>query len=285
VADSSASESLPRPLLIIGIPLVGVLLVTFFLIRGFPYDVAGTRLSHELERAFGVRVDVAELGPALRFSGPGLEASDVRVNLPDSEVLTLDTIFARPAWSLSWLRGVPALYIEAQGPAGNVNGQATLGEFPGWEGVLDGINLSELPASTWVQGGSMEGVLSGEIDVRFEAEGPVGSAELAALNALISLPSLPVDIPFDELDAALVFGGDALLEITSLTGKGPIVSGKGSGKVARASTVQQSPLSLQFELEVKPALAGAVRGVGVRVDRQGRARVRVTGTVADPQIR
>jgi hypothetical protein len=96
---------------------------------------------------------------------------------------------------------------------------------------------------------------------------------------------LPVDIPFEELTGEFRLGGDALLEIASFSGRGPIVSGSGSGKVARAATIQQSPLSLEFELDVMPALAGAARSAGLRVDRQGHTRVRVTGTVAEPQIR
>ena len=36
-----AGEALPRPLITIGVPCAGVLLIAFFLIRGFPYDKLG----------------------------------------------------------------------------------------------------------------------------------------------------------------------------------------------------------------------------------------------------
>ncbi len=44
-AAQRGEATLPRPLLTIGVPVAGVLLVTAFLIQGFRYDLLGERIA------------------------------------------------------------------------------------------------------------------------------------------------------------------------------------------------------------------------------------------------
>ena len=53
-----AGEVLPRPLIAIGAPCAGVLLIAFFLIRGFPYDKLGELIANRIERSHGIHLAV-----------------------------------------------------------------------------------------------------------------------------------------------------------------------------------------------------------------------------------
>ncbi len=73
--------ALPRSVRIFGIPLLGLLLVVFFIYLGFPYAKLGDRITAELQRSHGVRVDFESLSPRLQLAGPGIQASGVRATL------------------------------------------------------------------------------------------------------------------------------------------------------------------------------------------------------------
>ncbi len=44
-------------------------------------------------------------------------------------------------------------------------------------------------------------------------------------------------------------------------------------------------MSLEFNLDIKPAYTKKLREAGVRVNRNGPTKIRVSGTVAKPTIR
>ena len=90
---------------VIGVVLAGVLLVGFFIHRGFPYDRLRAPIAAELSRAMGREVAIREVGPTFQLAGPGLVAHDARVSWGDGETLRIERAAVRPAWSLSWLRG------------------------------------------------------------------------------------------------------------------------------------------------------------------------------------
>ena len=106
-ADHSAGSALPRSLIVIGVPCAGVLLIAFFLIRGFPYDKLGDLIAKRIEQSHGIHLTVGDVGPALQLAGLALEGTGLRVTFPDQSPQQIDRALVRPAWSLSWLTGEP----------------------------------------------------------------------------------------------------------------------------------------------------------------------------------
>ena len=68
-------EALPRPLIAIGVPCAGALLIALFLIRGFPYDELGVVIANRIEQSHGIHLAIGDVGPALQLAGPALEGS------------------------------------------------------------------------------------------------------------------------------------------------------------------------------------------------------------------
>lgn len=285
VAGVSPGPALPRSLGVLGIPAAAVVLIALFLFRGFPYDVLGERITSELARADGVQVRFAELGPAFRLAGPGLEAHGVVIELPNGPTVAFDRVMARAAWSLSWLRLEPAVFLELASATGTAEGTLHLGSTPGWDGELADYDLAALPFEALVPGGHLEGKVDAVIDVRIGEAGPEGPIQLEAQQGSIALPVLPLALPFERLDATLTLGGDDYVALEALTLEGPLASGTGSGRIARGPSLSAAPLEMTFELRVQPALAGAVRAAGLRPKKNGATTVRLSGTLANPSVR
>jgi hypothetical protein len=83
----------------------------------------------------------------------------------------------------------------------------------------------------------------------------------------------------------LELGGDGSLILESANLEGSTVSGTGSGEIAQAEIFEQAPVSLEFNLDIKPTHTKQLRDAGVRVNRNGPTKIRVSGTVAKPTIR
>ncbi len=67
--------------------------------------------------------------------------------------------------------------------------------------------------------------------------------------------------------------------------EGDVVSGTGFGEIARAATFEQAPVSLELELDIEAALTRKLRAAGLRMNRNGPTRIRVSGTVSQPTTR
>jgi hypothetical protein len=98
-------EALPRALIAIGVPCAGVLLVVFFMIRGFPYDKLGELIANRIAQSHDIQLTFVDIGPTLQFAGPALEATQLRAKFPDRPLQKIDRALIRPAWSLSWFVG------------------------------------------------------------------------------------------------------------------------------------------------------------------------------------
>ena len=122
-------------------------------------------------------------------------------------------------------------------------------------------------------------------DVQMAAPVPEGTVHFEMREGSVSIPNMPVALPFQTISGNLELGGDAYLTLETLALEGPIVTGSGSGTIAMADSFALAPVQMEFKLNVKPALAGGVRAAGLRVDRKGDTTVRINGTVQAPSIR
>lgn len=274
------------PVGVLGIALACVLLTLFFLFMGFPYDRLGERLAAELSRGNGTRLSFQELGPYLSLAGPGFEATGARITTADGIHLELDRARLRPAWSLAWLGLNPAVYLDLEGPPGRIVGVVTLGEVRGFEGRLEAIDLTQLPRNLIAPGAALAGTLDAVVDLHAASPGPQGSISLNAHKGSLGAPDLlPMAVPFDELSASLRLGDGAFVEVESFETQSPLFSAQISGTIATAPSFASAPLNLQVNLQTDPGFRSALKGVGIRISRDGKATLRVRGTPTAPVFR
>ncbi len=284
-AHHQAGEALPRPLIVIGVPCAGVLLVAFFLIRGFPYDKLGESIANRIEQSHGIQLAIGDVRPVLQLAGPALEGTQLRAKFPNRSPLQIDRALVRPAWALSWLTGEPALHVELESPSGRVEGTLRWNGVASWVGTIRDARPEHPPIAGWIPTGGLTGVLEATLDVSVGELGLEGLVEFKVRDGSISLPGLAVPLPFEILKGAISLGGDAYARVTSLSFEGPDSSGSGSGTIGRAERLEQAPIGFEFVLDIKPSISRAVTAAGVKVNPGGDAVAKISGTVAKPKIR
>ncbi len=282
-----ATEPLPRGVVAIGMPIAGVVLTLFFVYLGFPYERLAMQLATQLEAATDVRVDFADIGPHVGLLGPGLEAHGVVATPLARAPVRFDRVRLRPAWSISWFRGEPSVYVDAEGASGSISGAVTVGGQPGFDGVLRGVDLGALPLGD-LGGGHIDGTVDVEAYLVLEPDGPYGTLLVDARAGSVLIPNSPVAIPFETLSGDLRFGGEKYVFVDRLELAGPMLDAKIEGSIghARGRNPSQAPLDLLIQLEVRGAGARrALQAVGVRLSRSGTGTVRLTGPLGNPRIR
>jgi len=280
-----AGGALPRPLIAIGVPCAGVLLIAFFLIRGFPYDKLGELIANRIEQSHGIHLAFGDLGPALQFAGPALECTQLQATFPDRSVQQIDRALVRPAWSLSWFTGEPALHVELESPSGRADGTLRWNGAASWVGTIRDARPELPPIADWIPIGAFEGALDATIDVSMGELGLEGLVEFEIREGSIAVPGFSAPLPFESLTGAVSLGGDAYAKLTSLSFQGPAASGSGSGKIGSAERLEQAPIGFEFQIDIKPEIVRDVRGGGVRINSDGSALAKISGTVAKPKVR
>jgi type II secretion system protein N len=268
----------------LAIAAAAFLLTGFFVVLGFPYDRLTPRLEAALASATGAQVSVGRFGVGFTWLAPQLRAWDVDVRWPGGRQLRLDRLRVHPAWSPAWLRGSPALVLALRSPAGELDGTLVAGGAPAFDGTLRRVDLAQLPIAEWAAGASVEGRADAELDVAIGAEGADGSAIIRVAQGSLALPLLPIGVPFDSLDADLVLGGEALVQIDALELAGPLIGVSAKGRVGKAATAMLAPLAIDASLEVRdPSVATLLRGQGVALGPDGKAQIAIGGTLSAPE--
>ncbi len=277
--------ALPRPLIAIGVPCAGALLIGLFLIRGFPYDKLGVLIANRIEQSHGIHLAVGDIGPTLQLAGPALEGTQLRVTFPDRLPQQIDRALVRPAWSLSWFAGEPTFHVELESPSGRADGTLRWNDVVSWVGTIRDARPELPPIADWIPIGGFEGTLEATLDVSMTENGLEGLVEFEIRDGSTSMPGFSAPLPFESLTGAVRLGGDAYAKLTSLSFQGPLASGSGSGKIGRAERLEQAPIGFEFELDIKPEVVRSVQGGAVKIGRDGSALVKISGTVAEPKIR
>ena len=270
----------------IGIPVGAVLLTLFFVAAGFPYDRVRDLVAAKAGQALRAQVRMASLGPSFSLLGPGVHVTGLDATLADGQRITLEQATLRPAWSTSWLRGRPALHVDLQGVQGRAVGTLTLGSEPGFDGDLVGVDLSKLPLESALSGLSLDGIASGEIDVKRTEAGPRGRFDLQAKGGSVALPGVPVALPFETLEAKAKLTDQFLAEGVAVELTGPMLTAQISGNVGQAPLPMAAPLDLQLRVKVvDPSLQPMLAGTGLRFGPDGSADMKLTGTAGRPLLR
>lgn len=285
MAAAANRTALPRPLLVVGLPVAGILLVAFFIYLGFPYHKLGDRIATEIQRSTGVRIDFEDIGASLQLAAPGVEATGVRATFRDGRSLRIERAMLRPAWSFAWFRGMPAVYAEIESEVGDAAGMLLIGETGGFSGELSQVAVARVPIPPLSAIGDIDGRFDASIDLMRSESGPEGHVEFAATEGSVGLARFPVAIPFETLSGALTFGGDAMVSVERLELDGPMLTASLTGNVLKAERFADAPIRLEAELTAEPGLRPAIARAGVRVERNGKAKVRITGSIESPMVR
>lgn len=276
--------SLPRPLRIGAIALAAVLLTSFFIYLGFPYDRLASRISAGVERGTGVRLSYGPVTASPQIQGPGIRVADLRARTRRGESWDFTTLLLRPAWSPSWLAAEPAVYVDAEAAFGRLSGVVRVAEEPAFE-----VEGRELDLASLLRVAGLELSLTGQADlsadIRFPAAGAEGPVTISARDGVLSHPSLPVDVPYQELDVELALGGDHTAEIVALELTSPMGTGSATGTIGRARVLERAPLQLQVDIQVAKNMIGVLRSQRVKVGNDGRITLTVRGTPSRPVVR
>ncbi len=276
--------SLSRTARIAMIALGCALLTLFLIYRGFPYERLSESLARSLSRSSGARVTIQGLEPYLQLAGPGIEITGMRISTLDGTTWSIDRARVRPAWSLSWLRFEPAVHTRVEVPGGLAEGVFRLAEPLAWQGRLSEVDLARLPVASLWPGAAFSGTLEGRVDLHSSPLGPDGIVRLEATDGTLSLPGVRAAVPFDQLTVALKLGENFLFRIQSLRIQSPLFSASVKGSVVRGRSIAEAAVNLQIQLTAEPAVRPALEAADIRVSADGRATVRVGGTLAEPVI-
>lgn len=282
VSDSTGFPLWVRVLLL---PVVWLALLAFFVFLGFPYDDLADTLSVEVEKVSGVALQFDDVSPHLGLLGPGLAAEGVTASGAEGLRVELDEAIIRPAWSLSWFSLEPAIHLDLKREEARVSGTVFMSSEPGWEGEVKGIDLDLLPVEGLIPGGSIDGTLSADADLRMLEDGLTGSLLFTVANGSLGLPGSPFGVPFDVLEGDILFGGDLFAQVNKLDLDGAMIAAKAQGSVGKAARRGDEALDLNVDIKVMDNnLKGVVRGLGVRVAGDGVAKLRVTGPLSAPEV-
>jgi type II secretion system protein N len=258
-----------------------------FVAAGFPYDRFAPRVADVLGAVTGTHATVGRVGAGLWWIvNPQLLLWDVDLKAADGRQFHFDRIRVRAAWSTSWLHREPSFVVALRSHAGDLDGTVRIGSQPGFSGRLSKVVLDRIPFDAVAAGLQLTGRLDADVQLRNGAGGPRGNVALHARNGSVSLPDLPIGIPFERMDADLALDDQNLVTVHSLSVDGPLAALQASGTVGRAPVAASAPLALQVHLEARePALREVLAGEGVAVGANGVADLAVGGTLSSPVLR
>jgi type II secretion system protein N len=278
-------SALPRGVRLVALPLGCLILTLVFAAALFPWERYRSGFATWLGAATGASVEVANVDGGFSLAGPVLEAGPLRATWPDGSVLDLESARVRPAWALSWLRGVPSIHLDLDGSGGNVEGTLRAGGEAAFVGEIEGLDLGRLPFGSLGEA-PLTGLLDAQIDVASQAGAWAGEVHFQARDGSLATADLPMAVPFETLTGALVLGAAGDVQVRDVALAGPMVALRASGNVGPVANPARAPLALEVDLEVAdPNLRPVVSSVGIPLDGEGRARLNVGGTLAAPLLR
>lgn len=260
-------------------------LTLLFVVVSFPYGPYGAWLASRAGQAVGARVHAAQVTPALSWGGPVLRASQLSVVLADGTRLDAEELRVRPALSLTWLGLDPALRVWLESRDGRVDGTLWLGDAPAFSGELLDLDLGALAERGAADPLGLTGRADLQIDLATLPEGLVGEVTLDARSGSFTLPPYGVPVPFESLRGRFSIDPASGVEVASLELEDPSLSLQATGRLGTRPSLERGPIDLEGELSVRNPGLRAVLANAVRLDREGRARLRVQGTLSSPILR
>ncbi len=276
---------IPRPLLCVGAPILGLILVLFFVFLGFPYSDLIPVASREIGRTTGSQVDIGDVQPQITLGGPGFTFHDIRLVGFARDPIDLDYLAVRPAWSTSWLGGEPTFAVALAGPMAEAEGDLLLGENAGFTGQVRIPDLARLPlpAGSPI---SLTGDLRADADLALAAGLPRGHLDFEASSGSATHPSLPMPLEFESLSGRIELGGQSWLELREIRLEGPIFSASADGSIGRGADGRPTTVDIGVELEpTNLPFRLLLSGLGLSPNDQGQIAFNLGGTLQNPILR
>jgi type II secretion system protein N len=283
-ARQNEADALPGLLRFVAIPLAGLLLFLFFLHQGFPYDRLAGAVAARAARATGSEIRMTGTTPRFSLAGPGLETTGATVVTQSGARIEIERLLVRPAWSFAWLRLNPAVYVDATGTFGAAQGVVTL-RVPGFHGTLRGIELANLPLATALPGMLLRGQADLDVDLELGDAGPEGTSRFTAARGMLGFDSMPMQVPFTSFSGDLRFGDDQLAALSGASLEGPMISATGSGTLGHAERALDAPLALDLAITASAGMRPHLQAAGIQLGKDGKGKLQVTGTPAQPMLR
>ena len=279
---------LPRWLVIASYPVAALVLILFFIFLGFPYNQLAQRLGRIVESNTNIQIRIGDLSPQIGLGGPELAASEVLARIEDKQPIVVERMVLRPAWSLSWFRAQPAIYLDVTSDVGDVSGTLILGSDWGWDGTLEHVHFDLLPLEM-IETFDLHGNLDATIDLhRTTTEagsGFVGRVEFDLREGTLRTEGLPIALPFESLHGRLDFGGEKYIHLSGVELQGPLLDGTIQGDVGYATGPSGQPISIDVAFRLRNDDLASMRGAVAGQGEDGRSHIQITGTLARPVIR
>jgi hypothetical protein len=123
------------------------------------------------------------------------------------------------------------------------------------------------------------------VDLQLQEDGPLGALAFEAHEGSLAAPGLGMALPYQHNQGELEFGGEAFATVKLLKLEGPVLNAEVTGTLGKARSFASARLALTARLDVKPAIRALFQSAGIRVSRDGSARIRISGTPAKPVLR
>jgi hypothetical protein len=115
--------------------------------------------------------------------------------------------------------------------------------------------------------------------------GPQGTVHFDAKQGSLTLPVIPIGVPFDSLRGDVTLGGEMLATLSAFELAGPLVGLTASGTIGHSPALPLSPLALSARIEARePTVRSMLQSQGVALDASGAAAVEISGTLGSPKI-
>ncbi len=274
---------LSRSLRIAAIAFAALLLTSTFVYLGFPYDRLAAIAAEQIEGSTGYRIVHGPVAASPGLLGPGIAVEDLSAIAPNGDRWEFSRIRVRPAWSLAWFSASPAISVDAQADFGHVIGVTTVLSTPAFDGEVTGVDLTRLLAEVLPRGAQLTGDADIVADVTMGSDGAEGPISISLRDGTLSHSGLPIDVPYEQIDAELRLGGELTAEILSLTIRSPLGSGNVAGTVGRAAAMGSAPLDLRIEIAASEDIHSLLKAQGVRLGKDGQISLKVGGTVGSPR--
>jgi type II secretion system protein N len=288
VTDSSLSPTTrARPAIPVWISIaLALLLIVLFVALLFPWDSLARRVTYELARASGGRIEVAEIGPALTPRGPVLRARVVTLSHPAFQRVEVRELEIAPRLSSSWLRGGPALRIWADSELGVVDGVVELGSHSTFAGRVSSVRLEKLPLRLEASDLAISGELDAEADVSLDPSGVLlGRIDFTSPDLVVHSTRLPMALSFNRASGGIEILEDGGTRIDSVVFEGDDLSGEISGDIGLVHRSASPPIDIDARLQIlSPLLRQLAPNAGLDLSRGGETSVRIRGTLESPEV-
>ena len=262
----------------------GVLLTLFFVYLGFPYDLLAQNLSRQIETRANATIVYESVGPRATLLGPGVGFEDLAWIPADGKAMELGDVTLRPAWSLSWFTGSPAIHVATTTPLLELDMAVWISDPMRVEGSLEEVDLSQVSGAGSLDRANLNGEFTMDFDLTLPQNGTwEGTARFEAFDGDFTPPDIGLPIPYERFEGVARLPGDGFLHIESAEIEAPSLLISSQGRIQWQPGRNVRALDLVAGIDASdPTVRANLIKAGIRLDREGKGKLKIGGTLAKP---